>query len=106
VRLIRREKSTCGQAPCSSGRADSNRRPLDPQVGKARFKAPGQGLDPANLQVGVIYVTPPLLLSCPSSRPSFNFFFNANHICVMLSSPSDSKCSLKPDGLIGFPSLK
>jgi hypothetical protein len=52
VRLFRRGKSTRDQALCSSGRADSNRRPLDPQGWEARFKPAGHGLDPAKLQVG------------------------------------------------------
>jgi hypothetical protein len=61
------------QALCLSGRADSNRRPLDPQVRPGHFETAGHGVDSAKGLVGGFYWLPSLLLSGLSSRPSFNF---------------------------------
>jgi hypothetical protein len=90
VRLFRRGKSTSDQPLCLSGRADSNRRPLDPQGWDGRFKAAGHGFDSAKPLVGDFYRLPLLLLSGTSSRPSFNICSTRNTSMLCLPGPRRS----------------
>ena len=62
------------QALCSSGRADSNRRPLDPQANPRLFETAGHGLVAAKPLLRALYWAPPFLLSGLLSRPSANFW--------------------------------